>query len=221
MSDSPSGFGRMRDDAIEQDSQDSLTRIARDYVPRFIPPVALLVVMWLARLVDWILPGDFNKLGLVSWQPTHLYGLVTSPLLHGGWGHLLANSVPFLVLGLLVAAGGARTFWWVTAVVALVSGAGAFFINTPGVLTVGASGLVFGYFGYVLVAGFFATGWVKKIAMWLVAIVVFAAYGMSMFSGIIAAGAHVSWQGHLFGLAGGVVAAWWPARQRKRALSAG
>lgn len=174
---------------------------------RFLHPVGLLAVMWLLRIADSVLPGSFTGLGLRSWDLGSLGGLVLGPLLHTGWPHLLSNSVPFLVLGCLVAVEGARRFWVVTAVVALVGGAGTWLVNAPGTLTVGASVLVFGYFGYVLARTFVAPSTSHRIGYAVIAVSVVALYGGSMLWGLLPVQQGVSWQAHLFGGVGGVLAA--------------
>lgn len=182
---------------------------------RFGAPVALLAVMWVVQFADSILPGSFSGLGIRSWDPAGLPGILFAPLLHANWPHLIANSVPFLVLGCLVAAEGARRFWAVTAIIAVIGGVGTWLVNAPGTLTVGASGLVFGYFGY-LVARVFAPGRVAhRILYAIVALVVVGVYGATMLAGVFSAGAGVSWQGHLFGAIGGALAAF-AARRRPR-----
>ena len=111
------------------------------------------------------------------------------------------------MLGCLVAAEGARRFWAVTAIAAVIGGLGTWVVNAPGTLTVGASGLVFGYFGY-LVLRVLAPGRVShRILYAVVALVVVGVYGTAMLAGVFAAGTGVSWQGHLFGAIGGGVAA--------------
>src|SRR5690606_28591297 len=122
-------------------------------------------------------------------------------------GHLIANSVPFLVLGCLVAVEGARRFWAVTAIVAIVGGIGTWLVNTPGTLTVGASGLVFGYFGYVVLRVFMPGRVTHRVLYAVIALIVISLYGGSMLAGVFGAAEGVSWQGHLFGAIGGGVAA--------------
>ncbi|MGX1934804.1 rhomboid family intramembrane serine protease [Microbacterium resistens] len=170
-------------------------------------PVVLLAVMWAVQFADAVLPGTFTVWGLRSWDPSGLPGIVVGPLLHAGWAHLIGNSLPFLVLGALVAVEGAGRFWLVTVVVAVVGGAGTWLLNPPGTVTVGASGLVFGFFAYVLCRVLVARSVGHRIAYALVALVVMALYGGSMLAGIVAAPAGVSWQAHLFGAIGGIVAA--------------
>lgn len=174
---------------------------------RFVSPVALLAVMWIVQLADSILPGSFSGFGIRSWDLAGLGGIVLAPLLHSGWAHLIGNSVPFLVLGCIVAIDGARRFWIVTAVVTVIGGLGTWLVNVPGTLTVGASGLVFGYFGY-LVARVFAPGRLShRILYAVIALIVIGVYGGTMLAGVFGVRAGISWQGHLFGAVGGVIAA--------------
>lgn len=181
---------------------------------RFASPVILLALMWLVQIADAILPGSFTGFGLRSWDVTGLGGIVLAPLLHANWGHLIANSVPFLVLGCLVAVEGARRFWAVTAIVAIVGGVGTWLLNAPGTLTVGASGLVFGYFGYVVMRVFAPGRVAHRILYAVIALIVIALYGGSMLAGVFGAAEGVSWQGHLFGAVGGAVAAFAGRRSR-------
>lgn len=174
---------------------------------RFASPVALVAVMWAIQILDAILPGSFTGFGLRSWDLGSLPGLVLGPLLHSGWPHLIANTLPLLVLGCLVAVEGAGRFWLVTAVAGVVGGVGTWLLNTPGTLTVGASVLVFGYFAYVLVRVFSPRPIAHRIAYGLIALIIIVLYGGSMLAGIFGAGPGVSWQAHLFGAVGGGLAA--------------
>jgi membrane associated rhomboid family serine protease len=174
---------------------------------RFVSPVALLALMWLVQLADAVLPGSFSGFGLRSWDLSGLGGIVVGPLLHASWPHLIANSVPFLVLGCLVAVEGTRRFWAVTAMVAVIGGLGTWVANAPGTLTVGASGLVFGYFGYVVLRVFAPGRVAHRILYAVVAIIVISLYGGSMLAGVVGVREGISWQAHLFGAIGGGVAA--------------
>lgn len=174
---------------------------------RFASPVVLLALMWLVQIADALLPGSFTPFGLRSWDPAGLAGIVVGPLLHANWAHLIANSVPLLVLGCLVAVEGARRFWAVTAFAAVIGGLGTWLLNAPGTLTVGASGLVFGYFGYTI-ARVFAPGRVShRILYAVIALVVVGVYGGSMLAGVVGVREGISWQAHLFGAVGGALAA--------------
>ena len=175
-------------------------------VARFASPVILLALMWAVQLADAVLPGSFTGFGLRSWDLSGLGGIVLSPLLHANWAHLIANSLPFLVLGCLVAIEGAARFWLVTAIIAVVGGAGTWLVNAPGTLTVGASVLVFGYFGYVVMRVFAPGRVAHRIGYALIAVIVIVLYGTAMLVGVFGAADGVSWQAHLFGAIGGGIA---------------
>ena len=178
------------------------------YLARVIQPLILLAIRWVVRVLDDVLPGSWNHLyGIESWRLDGLDGVVLAPALHSGWPHLLSNTVPFLILGVLVALDGIGRFWTVTAIIAVVGGLGTWVVNAPGAVTVGASGLVFGYFGYLLVRAFVARSLGHGILYALIAVGVAVLYGGSMLAGIFGASEGVSWQGHLFGAIGGGIAA--------------
>ncbi|MEV5496497.1 rhomboid family intramembrane serine protease [Nonomuraea fuscirosea] len=173
--------------------------------------VGMLVVMWAVEGVDFFLGGALDRqFGIVGWEPDGLVGIIFAPFLHGGFGHLMANSVPLLILGFLAGLRDVRKFLWASVLIIFIGGLGTW-ATSPGVYTVGASGLVFGYFGYILARGLFdrslldiAIGIGVGIAYW------------GILAGLLPNQQGISWQGHLFGLIGGVVAAW--VLRRRRAL---
>lgn len=178
------------------------------WVTRVIQPLILLGVMWLIRALDAVLPGSWIRaFGIESWTLDGLDGILLSHGLHTGWPHLLANTIPFLVLGVLVALDGVGRFWAVTGIVAVVAGVGTWIFNAPGTVTVGASGMVFGYFGYLLARAFVARSLGHGILYALIALAVVTVYGGSMLAGIFRAAEGISWQAHLFGAIGGALAA--------------
>ena len=187
---------------------------------RFSPVLIVLAVMWVIEIVDAILPVDLDAFSLQSWNPLSLYGLVTSPLLHSGFGHLLANTFPFLVLGIVIAFEGKRRFWTVTGITALSSGLGAWLTTLPGQHIVGASGIVFGFFGYLALRTWFTDDLLRKIIYFAIGLFIFVTYGASMIFGMLPQTNDISWQGHLFGFAGGIVAAWWLHRRPETQKSA-
>lgn len=172
---------------------------------RFVPVFALLGAMWLLEILDAILPGDWDLYGIQPRSSEGLVGIILSPLLHNGFDHLIGNSIPFLVLGCLVALGGAKRFWAVTGIVMAVAGLGVWLFSASNTVTVGASGLVFGYLGYLVVNGVRT----RRILDIVVAFGVLVIYGTALLGAVPwLAGPGVSWQGHLFGALGGGLAAW-------------
>jgi membrane associated rhomboid family serine protease len=154
--------------------------------------------------------------GIASRSVDGLDGILFSPLLHGDWGHLWANTVPFLVLGFLAMAGGIGQFVMVTATIWLLGGA-AVWLFGPDLpyYTIGASGVIFGWLTFLLVRGFFARS-LKQIVL---ALVLFLIWGGVLW-GVLPTDAHVSWQAHLFGALAGVLAAWMVARADRGRASA-
>nr|WP_029535129.1 rhomboid family intramembrane serine protease [Saccharopolyspora spinosa] len=147
--------------------------------------------------------------GIVPRDVSGLDGILWAPLLHAGWGHLWANTLPLLVLGWLVLAGGLRQFIAVTATVWIVGGVGTWLIGAPGV-HVGASGVIFGWMVFLLLRGFFQ----RSFAQILVAVALFFYWG-GMLWGVLPGQVGISWEGHLFGALGGALAAWLVARSTR------
>ncbi|HYN57471.1 MAG TPA: rhomboid family intramembrane serine protease, partial [Motilibacterales bacterium] len=109
------------------------------------PPLLLLAAMWVLEMIDVVLRGRLDNGGIEPRESDGLFGILFAPLLHGGFDHLLSNTIPLLVLGTLVAASGRARFWKVTGVVILLGGLGTWLIAPANTVTIGASGLVFGY----------------------------------------------------------------------------
>jgi membrane associated rhomboid family serine protease len=164
--------------------------------------LALVALMWAVEVVDVIADHQLDQYGIEAREPEGLDGIVTAPFLHVGFGHLISNTIPFVIMGLLIAIEGARRLLAVFAIVALVSGLGTWIVAPEGSIHVGASGVVFGFATYLIARGWFnkRTG---QIAIGLVILVIWG--------GVLVGGLQpregISWQGHLFGAIGGVVAA--------------
>lgn len=170
--------------------------------------VLLVTAMWAVGVADLVTPGSLSWLGVRSWSVPGLLGILTSPLVHANLIHLIANTIPLLVLGVMVSVEGAWQFVKVTAMTAVVAGLGVWVVNAPGAVTVGASGLVFGYFGYILGRAYFAPLHPRKLLWVLLAVVVAVTYGASMLLGALPIRYGISWQAHLFGALGGWLAAY-------------
>ena len=162
----------------------------------------LVAVMWVVEIVNKIDGQRLNGDGIHPRSLSGLPGIISAPFLHAGFNHLIGNTIPFVVLGLIIAAAGARRVIEVTAVVIAIAGLGTW-LTAPGhSSTVGASGVVFGYAGFLIARGFFT----RKIGALAVAGVVALAFGGALASDLIPH-AGVSWQDHLFGALGGILAA--------------
>lgn len=170
--------------------------------------VACVAVIWLVAGVDALFfRGELQRFGIEPRTLEGLRGIVFSPLLHTGLVHLTANSSALALFGGLVILRSESHFWAVTGIGALAGGA-ATWLFARQALHVGASGLVFAYFGYLLFAGVFE----RRVATLMLSSAIFALWGGLLF-GILPLEQGVSWEGHLFGLLAGALAAWLLARR--------
>lgn len=167
--------------------------------------VAIFVAaIWAVFLLDLIVPGTFNRLGLAPREVSGLVGIFTMPFLHDGWGHLMGNTVPLIILLCLLAGSRANSYSIVPMIVAL-GGALLWVFGRGGTLHVGVSGLIYGLITFLIVAGFRE----GRIGAILIAIFVGFMYGWTLITGMIplTVGENVSWDGHLMGaIAGAIVA---------------
>lgn len=166
------------------------------------PVVVMLAAMWVLEVVDTVLRHRLDRYGIRPRDAEGLLGIAAAPFLHGGFGHLIANSVPFALLGGIIAIGALQRFLLVSVIVALVSGGGVWLLGAAHSVHIGASGLVFGYLTYLMARGLFA----RNLLYLLGGVVVFMVYGGVLWGVLPAPG--ISWEGHLFGAIGGVLAAY-------------
>ncbi|WP_424529037.1 rhomboid family intramembrane serine protease [Sphaerisporangium viridialbum] len=177
--------------------------------------VSLLVaVEWGVEVADYVLPQDLDRYGIVAHERNGLVGIFLAPFLHAGFAHLMANTMPLAILGFLAALRGLGRFFVASLIIIIVSGLGVWWYSQPGGLTVGASGLVFGYFGYVVTRGLFDRH-LLDIALGIGVAVLY----YSLIWGVLPGQPGISWQGHLFGLVGGVLAAYVLRRRRRRPVA--
>jgi membrane associated rhomboid family serine protease len=168
----------------------------------FVVVAVMVAIMWAVEIVDSL---DSHRLDAWGIQPHHadrLIGIVTAPFLHVSFGHLISNTVPFLVLGFAIALNGAARVLAVTGIVMFVGGLGTWIIAPSNSIHIGASGVVFGYATYLLSRGLFNRS-ALELAM---GAVVGAIWGSALLSGLLPHDG-ISWQGHLCGGIGGVLAA--------------
>ncbi len=176
---------------------------------------AMVALMWGLEVIDAIAGGSLDQYGIEPREEDGLTGVVAAPFLHAGFGHLIANTVPFVAMGLVIAFKGAVRVLAVTAIVALVSGLGTWLVAPEFTLHIGASGVVFGYATYLISRGVF-----NRDALELgVGLIVVLVWGTALLGGLRPEDG-ISWQGHLFGAIGGVVAARVLQRARRPAQAA-
>jgi len=163
-----------------------------------------LLLFWGIELADYLVfRHALDGYGIQPRVLIGLRGILFAPFLHGGFEHLAANSIPFAVLGGLVLMRKEGDFWRATVFAALIGGVGTWLLGKTGSVHIGASGLVFGYFGFLL-----AAAWLERsLRSVLVAALVVFLYGGIVY-GLSPLQPLVSWQGHLFGMLGGIEAAY-------------
>jgi membrane associated rhomboid family serine protease len=174
--------------------------------------LAMAAVMWIVEAVDQIAGGRLDAYGIEPRETDGLDGVVWAPFLHAGFDHLIGNTIPFLVLGLAIAFGGAMRVAVVTVIVALVGGLGTWLVAPSNTVHIGASGIVFGYAAYLVARGAYS----RSAAQIGIGLIVLAVWGTTLLRGLVPEDG-ISWHGHFFGAVGGIVAAWLLHRRASRA----
>lgn len=181
-----------------------VTGSASRLIGAFFATVLLLGACWVVEIANYADRGALaTAYGIRPHDTGAIWHIFTAPFLHANLNHIAANSVPLAILGFLAATRGMGRFVSVTLIVMVVSGLGVWFLAMPGSVTVGASGLIFGYFGYLLARGFVE----RRMADIVIGVLVAVFYGTILF-GALPGQPGISWQAHLFGLIGGVASAW-------------
>lgn len=164
--------------------------------------LVMAATMWVLEVVDLATGHALDAWGIVPRTVDGLIGIGAAPFLHFGFGHLALNTVGFVVLGSLIALGGAVRVATVTALAAVISGLGVWLLSPSTTVTAGASGVVFGYAAYLIVRGIVS----RRVAELALGVAVVVVFGGSLLVGLLPQ-AGISWLGHLFGALGGALAA--------------
>jgi membrane associated rhomboid family serine protease len=169
----------------------------------------VVVLMWFIEAINTLDSNHLDSDGILPRSIDHVWGIFTAPFIHASWQHLIANTVPFVFMGLIIALQGAKRFALVTLIVIVVGGVGTWLVSpshtSTGIpeYTIGASGVVFGYATYLFTRGFFN----RNIVELLIGLVVGVIWGGALWSSVVPH-TGISWQGHVCGAIGGVVAAY-------------
>ena len=159
-------------------------------------------MIWTVELVNMFMGHQLNRFGILPRTLHGLIGIPLSPFLRGGIWHTLMNTVPFVVLGGLIITRGIRGFLEVSLFI-ILAGGGSLWLFGRTSYHVGASGLIFGYFGFIVARGFFD----KNIISIVVAFITLFLYGGIILWGLLPISSYISWEGHLFGLIAGILGA--------------
>ncbi len=162
----------------------------------------LLFYLWLINIINWILRSPLNRLGIYPRSPRGLLGIIFSPILHADFNHLFFNCIPLFVLGMFILSLGEDLFIGVTVLIILLQGILVWLFGRK-YLHIGASGVISGYFGFVLALAYFY----PTIISLILAFVAIYYFGSIIF-GIFPTAEAVSWESHLAGLASGILIAY-------------
>ncbi|WP_179142143.1 rhomboid family intramembrane serine protease [Rhodococcus sp. 1163] len=164
---------------------------------------SFVVLLWVIEIIDVASGSRVEQAGINPRSVDGLWGILFAPVLHDDWAHLIANTLPVLILGFLVLLSGLARGLMATGIIWVVGGVGTWLIGGGNSNHIGASVLIFGWIAYLLTRGIFT----RNLGQLAVGVVVFVIYGGALW-GVLPSTPGVSWQGHLFGAVGGVLAAW-------------
>ncbi len=159
--------------------------------------VGFVAILWAVEVVSWLVPF-VDQFGVRPRTTFGLLGILFHPFLHGGVGHVLSNSIGLLLFGAMIVLRRERDLYLTMLASALLGGLGIWLFGRSA-NHIGASGVVFGLFGYLLAVGFFE----RKLGSILLSLFVIFTWGGLLF-GVLPTAAGVSWEGHLFGLLAGI-----------------
>ncbi|HSS25434.1 MAG TPA: rhomboid family intramembrane serine protease [Mycobacterium sp.] len=187
----------------------------RNKRPRWMVGLATILtfvaLLYLVELIDQLSRHSLDVNGIRPLETDGLSGIIFAPVLHANWQHLMANTIPLLLLGFLMTLAGLSRFVWATAMVWILGGFGTWLIGNVGSSCgptdhIGASGLIFGWLAFLVVFGLF----VRRAWDIIIGLAVLFLYGGVLLGAMPVLGqcGGVSWQGHLSGAVAGVVAAY-------------
>jgi len=189
-----------------------VSRLGPDRISALKLVFAMVAVMWISETVDIAVDHRLDNYGIHPRDVGGLPEILAAPFLHVGFGHLISNTVPFLAMGAAIALGGLARVGLVTLIVAVVSGLGVWLIAPADEVHLGASGVVFGYATYLVTRGILS----RRLIEIGVGVLVVGVWGVGLLQGLLPQ-ERISWQAHLFGAIGGVVAAFALASRREPA----
>jgi membrane associated rhomboid family serine protease len=171
----------------------------------------LLAALWGLEVLDQLSGNLLDGYGIHARELDGLPEIFSAPFLHAGWDHLISNSVPFAVLGFLVLLGGMARWIWSSLISMVSSGLAAWALSPADSIILGASGLIFGWLTYLLARGI----WSRRPGQIVLAVIILLFWG-GMIWGVLPTAPGISWQAHLGGAIGGILAAWLLHRGRPR-----
>lgn len=184
-------------------SEQNMKELVKELKSQIIIIITFIAIFWIIEILNQIFFGDrLDYFGIIPRNIMGLRGVILAPFLHADFAHLIANTLPFAILAWLVMLQNTDDFFIVSFYSMIVSGVGVWLFAQPNSITVGASGIIFGYLGFLMLRGYFQ----KKPASIALSLIVIFLYG-GMIWGVLPSNPHISWLAHLFGFIGGVLAA--------------
>ncbi len=173
--------------------------------------ITSVIVFWAIEIIDYaVFNGGLDRYGIQPREVNGLLGILFAPFLHGGFGHLMANTIPFITLGWLTMLQEESDFYIASIASIIVGGIGVWIFGATNSVHIGASILIYGYLGFLLFRGYFQ----KNLPSIALSILVAIVYG-GLIWGVFPSEVGISWQGHLFGFIGGAIAAKLVAKEKK------
>jgi len=165
------------------------------------PWVSCLAGLWIFNIFNWVIGSKLNVLGILPRRASGLVGIIFCPFLHQNFNHLFFNTIPLFVLGLILLAQGTEIFIWATLTSTILGGL-LVWLFARRALHIGASGLISGYFGFIILGAYFE----PSVTTILLAVLVLYYFG-GIFLGIFPQEKGISWESHLFGFLSGILGA--------------
>ncbi len=163
--------------------------------------LGFVVLIWVIELINFSIGHRLSDWGILPRTIKGLKGIPLSPFLHASLIHIMMNTIPLAVLGGFVILHGRQIFFEISIIIILVSGTALWLFGRSS-YHVGASGLIFGYFGYLVLRAWYD----RSLKSFIIAFVTVFLYG-GIIWGLLPTFSRISWEGHLFGLLAGILAA--------------
>jgi membrane associated rhomboid family serine protease len=170
-----------------------------------------VAIVWLVHLLSLVLPIDFRLYGLRPRRLDGLWGIALTPFLHGGFGHLIANTSALFVLLTVSLSLSRKLTIKALLIISLLGGGLVWLFGGSNTVHIGASGIIFGLIGFLMFMGVFRREWIALVF----SIAIFFCYGGALLSLLVYVPG-ISWTGHFFGFLSGVLAAWWTKAERSK-----
>lgn len=172
---------------------------------------AIMLVCCMLVIINTVLPVNLNQFGIVPRSVDHLSGIFFAPFLHAGWPHLFSNFVPFVVFGALIGVHSVKRFWLVFVLHILATGALVWLFAQGNRVHIGMSGVIYAFWGYLIVYGFVR----RKFLHIIISLITVIVYG-GLIYGVLPTKVGVSFESHLLGALVGAVSGYYFAKTRSR-----